>query len=96
MVEDLILPIFMHLYNLLCSYNYEHPEGTSELEKFTWLQVKPELKAQKLLLNRDIQRTQTSSQDQPCLFAAVQGTPKCTAWPRQLDSQLRQAGKSLF
>lgn len=68
----------------------------SELEKFTWLQVKPELKAQKLVLNSDIQKTQTRCQDQPCLFTAVQGTPKGTAWPCQLDNQLRQAGKSLF
>lgn len=96
MAKGPILPIFSRPHDLLRSWSYEHAEGTWELEKFTWLQVKRELKAQQLPLNGDIQRTQTRCQDQPCPFAVLQGTLKGTALPVQLDTQLRQAGKSLF
>jgi len=47
-----------------------------DLVKLPQLQVKCELKAQQLPLNRDIQRTQSSCQDQPCLFAVVPRTLK--------------------
>lgn len=56
----------------------------SELEKFTWLQVKPELMAQQLPPKQGY-----SEDPEQGLCGGL------CAWPRQLGNLLRQAGKSL-